>query len=201
MYSLDAIAIYHDQSSRRSGSDFESDVYNALSKEFKIEKHIGDDMDKNEGTDFTHGELRIDTTLDFVNKDHMPFVCDTGITATSCHNFKMGIRIGNSHKGFHEFPEPVVVIGLDMDTREYRKWQDVIEESLVKHAKQIMFAANDVYLDYTTTDKEEREELFEQPLKTNRAFHEPDKLSERYKELNELQYSVKTKNKGDDQYD
>ena len=202
MFSLDNIIIKNDELGRHSGSEFEKDIYRALSTEFpKLENHIGDSMDKNEGTDFTHNNLRLDTTLDFSGKDYMPFISDTNITATPFHNFQIGVRIGNSHRGFHEFPEPVVVVGLDMDAHEYRKYQEVIEESLIKHAKQIMFAANDAYLDYTTVDKEERENLFSQPLKPNKSFHKPKDLSERYEKLNDFQYSIMETKNGDNQYD
>lgn len=199
--SIEDIIIRKEQQKQRTGSEFEKDTFRSLNTAFpKLQNHIGNDLDVNEGTDFTNNDVRIDATLDFRHKDFMPFSCDTGIEATPIHNFQLGIRLGNSHKGFTEFPEPVVVIGLDMTSQEYRTWQDVIEENMVANANGLMFAINDAYLDYITDDKEERKELFSQPLRPNKSFEKPKNLSKRFEDLNELQYSIMEQKDEGDQY-
>ena len=204
MQDLSDIIIQKQQQNTRTGSEFETDSLWALQKAFpKLQNCIGSDLDKHEGTDFVHNDLRLDATLDFDGKKFVPFQFDTGIPATSFANFKMGIRIGNDHNGYTEFPEPVVVIGLTMDSHTYRCCQDEIVENMVKHADDLMFAANDAYLDYTTQDQEERDELFSQPLRPNKNFVAPKGMSDRYAELNELQNQImNSKETGEDyEYD
>ena len=182
-----------------TGSEFETDSLYALQKSCTSLKNcIGSDIDKNEGTDFIYQDLRLDATLDFEHKDNMPFAFDTGIPAATGQNFQMGIRIGNNHKGYTEFPEPVVVIGLCMDSHTYRLYQDNILENMIKNADDLMFAANDAYLDYITTDDKEREELFTQPLRTNNRYETPHNISEKFDTLNKQQYMLMQNNKKED---
>ena len=178
---------------RQIGKQFEDDICWVLKKKnpTAIKRQIGTNLDTKEGTDFLYQALRIDATTDFHGKDNMPFVTETNIPATRWQNFQIGIRLGNSHHGYTEFPEPVVVLGLSMDARTYRQHQDEIIENLDVHADELMFAATDAYLDYTTTDKEEREELFSQPLQPNPSYSPPETLGDRYKRLNLFQEETK----------
>ena len=187
----------------RAGNEFENDLSWALKKSCKsLENCIGTEIDYNEGTDFRHKDLRIDATLDFEYKEiYMPFSFDTKIPAGAGQNFQIGIRLGNTHNGYTEFPKPVVVVGLRMDAHMYRQYQDEIFDNMIKHADDLMFAINDAHLDYITTDEQERKELFTQPLRKNNKYKRPRKLGEEFDKLNQQQYKLMENNeKGDTEY-
>ena len=188
---LSDIIIAEEERKKRAGYEFEKDTIWALRKSHPtLENCIGTDLDKCEGTDFIHNSVRFDITLDFKNKDHMPFMIDTDIKVTQNDTMHMGVRIGNRHNGYTEFPEPVIILGLNMDSRTYKKREDEIVDNLVKQADDIIMTANDVYLDYTTTDQDERQDLFDLQLEVNKKFRKPKTISQRYDILNEQQYSV-----------
>lgn len=64
----------------------------------------------------------------------MPYICDSGIpSGVPYKNFMMGIRLANwGNKHYNEFPDPVVVIGLDLESREFHLWKDVITDTICK---------------------------------------------------------------------
>ena len=142
-----------------NGKDFETVVGQTMTtyaKEHKsmgitVKDYTGDKLvDKCEGTDFKislremHDSveyIRVDATLDFDNKDNMPFMYDTGIVALEYpdkKNFKIGIRIGNTHNRFTEFNEPVVVIGVDCTPEEYKNNENIIESNLSRNIGKII---------------------------------------------------------------
>lgn len=178
--------------SQHAGNEFEDGFVFATKKAFKdskvykVKNLTGTNVDYTEGTDLMIGEIRIDPTINFDNKDYMPFVADTGIVAVGRQTWQMGVRHGNSHKGYQEFKEPVVVIGLNMSAQEYRANEDAILESLEKNAEDLMVKADDCLLDYTTTDSYERLDLYDTPLKPNSNYKEPKRIGDRYKAYNNI---------------
>lgn len=173
------------------GSEFEADFLEILSKKYKkLESRIGSLTDKHEGTDFVLNDVRIDTTLQFSNKNFMPFIYETKIPATPHENFTMGIRIGNSHNGYTEFPKPVVVIGLDMTPHEYDVWENVIEDNLTRYADDIILTITDVYLTYTSQEEEDRNGLAIPCLTPNKNYKQPKNIGSQFSQLNDLQYAL-----------
>ena len=152
------------------GNVFESDFYSVLKR--KYEKvtclQTGTDIDKQEGTDITYRDIRIDCTTDFAMKDFMPAIYETNIPATRTQKFMIGIRIGNSYKGYTEFQQPTVVIGVNMNGHDYNIHEDELLDNLEAHIEELMMAAGDAYEDFITI--EEREELFTAPLKINPRY-------------------------------
>ena len=174
-----------------AGQMLEADFLGILSKKYKkLESRIGSLTDKHEGTDFVLNDVRIDTTLQFSNKDFMPFIYETKIPATPYENFTMGIRIGNSHNGYTEFPKPVVVIGLDMTPHEYKVWENVIEDNLTRYADDIIITITDVYLTYTLQEEEDRDGLAIPCLISNKNYEQPKTIGSQFAQLNDLQYAL-----------
>ncbi len=176
-----------------TGAEFEDDFEEALftrNPKEKLTKTRGTELDKNEGTDFFHQGLRLDTTLDFSNKDTMPYVFDSKIPATGFQNFQIGIRHGNKHNGYTEFPEPVVVIGLDMEPYLYRLNKYEIMKNITAHADEIFRSAEDAYVDYTSNTLEDREDLIDQPLRPNKNYRQPKAITEIFYKCNLMQDTV-----------
>lgn len=178
----------------QTGFEFESTTINVFehkykdSKTYKVVRYTGTLMDRHQGTDFTVGEIRFDPTLNFDNKNYMPFISDTEIEATPGYNFMMGVRHGNGHHGnYHGFEEPVVVIGLNMEASDYRRNEDEIIENLKKNTDVIVEKAMDCLDDYQTTDPEERKDLYATPLKPNKYYRQPRNIEARYREYNNIQ--------------
>ena len=80
----------------------------------------------------------------------------------------IGIRIGNSYKGYTEFQQPTVVIGVNMNGHDYNIHENELLDNLENHIEELMMAAGDAYEDFITT--ENREELFIAPLKINPKY-------------------------------
>lgn len=93
------------------------------------ELHGTDIMFRDESGFFGHkGTMRLDVTHNFGSKDSMPFVANLskeeklvirGLDGYKW-DFHYGIRIGNPHENFKE---PVIVIGFDMDSDEYWRFE------------------------------------------------------------------------------
>lgn len=180
----------------QTGTLFEDDICAIFASEFpKLKNHRGTSLDKYEGTDFSLFDMRMDSTLNFSDKKWMPFWFETDIPATDTENFKMGIRHGNSYKGYSEFSKPVVVIGLDMESVDYKKNRDQIINNMRTHIQDLFNYAEAAYSDYTELDKEERNYLEITPLRKNDKYRPPRHIGERYQALNNFQYStMETKN-------
>lgn len=177
---LDQISNYR---AKADGKEFEDKFEFAMRKATKDSKtyaikRANKEMDEKEGTDFLCGGIRLDPTLHFSgpSKNFMPYVCDSEIPSGVPHtNFKMGVRLANWGKGhYNEFPEPVVVIGLDMEPKDFRIWEDVIMDTISKNGKDIVDKAVLVLDDFEANDKESRAELFETPLVKNENIAERD---------------------------
>lgn len=174
------------------GSVFEQDFIDMLKCRFKTVKDMRSSKDdKEQGTDIILNSVRMDITMNFAQKDWMPFSFETDIPATITDNIKIGVRHGNSHKGYTEFKEPVIVIGVDMEPYTYRLYEDEILDNIDKNIDNILIAATDAIQDYTTTDKEERKELFDTPLRKNKNYKPPRHLGTKYKMLNDQQIEEK----------
>lgn len=171
------------------GNQFENSLRSVFGSQCtKVKNKTGTAMDKYEGTDFTYMDMRVDATVHFSGKKWMPYIADTGIEIIPGQNLKVGIRHGNGHKGYTEFPEPVVVIGWDCpDGHDFDLYEQEIASALVHHADEIVNTAVDAYADYTTKDPEERKDLFAEPLRKNPLYKRPRELGSRYRELNDLQ--------------
>lgn len=180
------------------GHFFETNCVGWLaSKITNVKSHIGTKLDTEQGTDCTigkgAGEIRIDFTMNFSNKSWMPFITETDIPGLPWQNLKMGIRHGNSHKGYSEFEKPVIVIGFDCNAGDMRQYEDIIQENFEQHAEDIYYAAMDCYLDYTSKG-EEREELFSEPLKKNPSYKPPRELGKKYQQLNKMRMQIDKEN-------
>ena len=180
--------------SEKTGTEFEQDAifYLGTVLKDKIKNKTATKSDIDEGTDAiytaTETPLRLDFTLNFASKDNMPFIRETNIPATEIDNFKMGIRIGNTHNGHTSFEEPVVVIGLDLD--KYREHDNIIIQNIKNNAELLMLDALDCYLDYTATTEEERAAVFNNDLKSNPNYNEHPKTTDKFKNLNKLRHMV-----------
>lgn len=184
------------------GNTFETDMFGAMKRTYpsyqkkgKLKLTTGTELDTNEGTDIIFDDMRLDPTLNFSNKKYMPFIYETDIQATPFHNWKIGIRIGvkyfKKHKSIYtNFPQPVVVIGLDMSASDYRVWRDAIIENMTANNNEIMYdlftKAQDAYFDYITTDKEKRKELEDTPLKPNNSYIQNKDTNNYYKKRNNV---------------
>lgn len=181
-----------------SGKEFEQDFAFCLKKAFSgnrcytITTYSGTDKDTKEGTDLTCGEIRIDTTLDFSGKDFMPYVADTEIEACPGRNFKMGVRHGNSHKGYTEFKEPVIVIGVDLSPMEWQRWEETVIRNLENNAEDIIMFASDCKDDYLTVNKTERKELYAEPLKRNEHYQAPKHLGTKYANIEKFRNELES---------
>lgn len=174
------------------GNQFESSLRSLFCSQCtKVNNKTCTAMDKYEGTDFIYMDMRVDATVYLSGKKWMPYIADTGIEVIPGQTLKMGIRHGNTYNGYTEFPEPVVVIGLDCaDGKLFDLYEKEISQTLVHNADEIINTAVDVYADYTTKDLEERKYLFSEPLRKNPAYRQPRKISNHYKELNDLQNRI-----------
>jgi hypothetical protein len=176
---------------QQTGKDFEDDVIEILKSKFSNIKTCSDtSLDAKEGTDFIYNQLRVDLTLNFDEKEFMPFEFTTDVPAILSQNFKIGIRHGNSHNNYTEFETPVVVIGINMDAATYKANKYQILNNVRNHAEDIIYAATDAYLDYISTEKEDRETLFSAPLKTNDRYVKPRHIGETHRKSIEFQNSI-----------
>lgn len=178
--------------SDQKGKEHEQDVVHVVATALKpnVRKSTKKE-DLEEGTDFIYRDaLRIDITSAFSKKDNMPFITDTNIeSGIPGQNIKMGIRLGNRCKkehGYHEFKEPVVVIGYDVSPKELDNYEDQILDTIHKHAEDIIYYATDCYYDYMEQDPEERECIENKTLQRNPKYRQPKKIGENYKKLNEM---------------
>ena len=170
----------------QTGKDFEGDMISTLKKAFKDSKTFiitdtrGTEYDTKEGTDFMCRERRLDATINFKNKNNMPFIMETDIEAYPGFPFKIGIRHGNNHMGeYHGFEEPVVIIGIDIPPIIYSNYEDDIKKSIEKNAQELMMTAEDCYYSYA-----EKENLDLQWLR-NPNYTPPKNLETKYKESND----------------
>jgi hypothetical protein len=183
------------------GDQFENALRNAMGGQtMKVKNKNGTAMDVYEGTDFMYCNMRIDATVNFSGKKWMPYIADTGVEILPGQNLKVGIRHGNAHDGYTEFPEPVVVIGCDCaDGNVYEEMSEDVLAALARNAETIENFAVDAYADYTETEKEERDCLFSTPLRPNPNYRRPRHLGKRFKELNDFQDSIMTSKIQEDQ--
>lgn len=129
--------------SERAGTLFEKKFREYVNKFTKSRKGVSladydADEDHNNGTDIMllnadGSALRIDPTCFVTGKDNMPFVVGpdqykaAGWPALTLnhHPVWFGIRTANSNSGF---PEPVVVVGVDMKGYECKKFLETLNE-------------------------------------------------------------------------
>lgn len=180
-----------------NGHDFETTFIAAMRVGFEAnDKHAitqvsGTVWDVEQGTDAViDAKMRIDPTLNFANKSFMPFYMDTGIKATHNQTFKIGLRHGNTHDGYSEFDQTVVVIGLDMLPMEYTRYERTIKWSVVNNAEKLNDIARKCWRDYSTVTPEKREKLKKMPLQPNPKYREPRDIGSKYKHYNALQRSL-----------
>lgn len=160
------------------GEEFEQEVISIAKhklghyKTYKVTDTSKTKDDIEQGTDFIVNDIRIDATLNFDEKDNMPYIHKTDILAYRGHPFYTGIRTGNNHKGqYNEFKEPVIVIGCNVSAAEYRQWAYVISDSIQDNIQELIdIAADDLY-DFETTDPEDRPDI--SYLKPNPRYQAP----------------------------
>lgn len=171
------------------GKKFEGDVIDAFAEAFAGSRtyrilNCGDSvMDREQGTDFMCGDLRLDVTTNFSGKDFMPFIYESDIELSCVHNLKFGVRFGNIHG---DFPKPVVVIGTDLLSEDYYLWKKDIMAAIKKNADRIMEIASDCFEDYYTVDPKDRADLFSTPLRRNPLF----KVYENFRESKYLRNNL-----------
>ena len=123
-------------------SEYYRRLYKVVSKEtFRTST---EEEDLYNGADIFADGVPVDFTLAIDDKDNCT-VCPKTISLGG-HEVVFGFRIGNSHHGFHEFEEPVLVIGVTNVARsclenvvdDLRKvWGKVIEKALEFYYAQI----------------------------------------------------------------
>lgn len=140
-----------------------------------IEVNAYDELeDHDNGTDimfkdasgyFGHnGVIRFDTTHAFGRKNNMPFIKSEdepliieGVTGD--YEFRYGIRIGNPHSNFEE---PVMVIGFDMEAKDYIRFEDDLKagRNLAAGIYEIVNMSNDMLQSfYYQTDADFHEKI------------------------------------------
>ena len=183
------------RSDQSVGTDFEQLVIFVLKQKFKyiksykITDHTGTKLDKEQGTDFTCGEIRFDATTNFSEKNNMPWIKDTELEATPFKNFMLGIR---NHNNKQPFEQPVVIIGLDVEPREYHLYEDLIEENLKKHAKELINQASECLDDYQAADEKTRQELGIETVLTKNPEYEPPRkgLPPKYEKIEKFRQQL-----------
>lgn len=183
------------------GKDFENLFCHTLgetyksSKNYNVQSYTGTRIDTEQGTDAIfndgHSKIRLDPTLNFYHKNYMPYIADSNI---KCGNKTLwfGIRHGNHHNGeYHPFPEPVVVVGLNAEPKEYNEDFFIIESDLKNNMTDIITFAYDCLEDYNATVVTERQELFSTPLRKNPDYRPPKKnIKERYAKIEQWRDEV-----------
>ncbi len=217
-----------------NGKVFETNVYQSLTTGLRDRKQLYDRLNKQTnpkfepsaliskiddeqedrkfGTDviWKNGKdrIRIDLTLDFEHKDHMPFMYESEIKTASGEKIKYGIRHGNNHQetpnGPHytEFKrvdrktgtvttQPVIVIGVDMDSDEFyrdrRQEKDVFTVFREK-ATSILQTAEYIYREFSGLDDDPEDPLEPKlkPRKTNDSKAVKNSMSEPLRKLYNL---------------
>lgn len=164
-------SVEHDNSGR-IGTDFESYVFTAVKSTFDefhregkykgcydIECTTGTKLDKEQGTDFVCDDImRIDVTTNISQKDNLVYKhhIETPYHAACGQNFCLNIRRGNNYRNqFHEFDQPVIVIGVDMPSKDFYANEDAIMENLHTYAKEIIDSAYDLHYAYENIRSQE----------------------------------------------
>ena len=125
---------------------FETHDYFREKKDFKaVETLSGSEMDLYEGSDLKIWGVPVDLTFAFSAKDNMTVISQT--VELECSTVKFGVRFGNTHKGFTKFTTPVLVIGVDEDTRFIKMYLERLAESFRRHLNRILEVGFDSYWD------------------------------------------------------
>jgi len=117
------------------------------------------EMDRHKGTDLIYKNFRIDFTMNFADKDHMPFIMDSGIAATKDQNYQLGIRLGNSHRNkarkecYTEFDKPTIIIGITLPPSQLDSSKTELESYMVHQAPDLIEQAMKFYKDYTESQQ------------------------------------------------
>ena len=193
------------------GKEFEHGVINIMHGMFdKNKKHeiidVGEDMDKKQGTDVIIDNIHVDFTLNFENKDNMPFIYDTMIDAGYGKTFCIGVRHGNEKK--INFNEEAYVVGVTMPSYEYHDdvQQDKLYECFKKSINTIIRQIKDIREDYITTDmKKRKDEDVYHALEVNPKYNFKSKKHERllkkYKEREAVQFTLNAESEETDDYE
>lgn len=118
-----------------AGVEFEEEVFGELNI-----KRASREDDLFKGIDFRSNGLPVDLTYNFVGKDHTEKVGEYHLSCGSTVEF--GIRTGNSHKGYTQFEEPVLVIGVELPDVAFMKG---IVQTFAKKFAEISEQAEDLY--------------------------------------------------------
>lgn len=113
-----------------------------------------------------NGTIRFDVTHHFSKKDNMPFVKSKinepfiieGLDGHD-YEFQYGIRTGNPHRNFEE---PVIVIGFDISSKEYIRFEDDLkaQRNLAENIYEIINMSNDMLQSfYYQTDNENQKKI------------------------------------------
>ena len=190
------------------GTDFEDNFIFALDKVYKnmkayhVDKYTGTKMDKEQGTDCilrdSYSEIRIDPTLNFSHKNYMPYIAESDIRVCGGQNLWFGVRHGNHHNyKYNGFDEPVIVIGINMDPKDYKANDYTILKNLEKNMDEIVTFAYDCLDDYNTTNVEERKDLPCTPLRRNPNYRPPKRnLKQRYADIENFRQQYVDNEKG-----
>ena len=137
------------------GLEFESEMkqitYDCFREECKVvskkvARNSTKKQDRENGTDFFVWGVPVDFTLTIDTKDHC--IISPTVMKVGGHDVRFGIRTGNNYKGdcpkngYHEFPEPVLVIGV---SGIVRSWLATSIEAIKKELVSIYDAAMDFY--------------------------------------------------------
>lgn len=155
-----------EKNSIQTGKSFEHSFAQAY-QWYAIKHHITNEYDKKfmdvsspeedmqEGTDIYDGEIRIDITMNFENKDHMAKIFKKSVCLSQRLPYiHYGIRIGNNHRNKdsseseHLFHAPVLVVGITLDAATYRKIHEQFMDAVYDHIDEIVEVGEDLYYAY-----------------------------------------------------
>lgn len=133
-----------------TGTEFEGEVIYLLETYVKaigernFVKTAGTELDKFQGTDVVCCGIPMDITHNFSGKNHTIKVPNETIDAGYV-DIKFGVRTGNDHRMFRH---PVVVVGIDEDSKFVTRNIDKICCDINKVVARVMDTAMNIYYEF-----------------------------------------------------
>lgn len=134
----------------RTGEDFEGrliDAFRAYAYKSGTEKYFlctaHTELDTDYGTDVIVDGIPVDITCAFSRKNHT--IRYNNAIEVDGEKVYFGIRRGNGHINF---PNPVVVVGIDADMHFLNSFMDNVCKSITKVIAKIMDIVNEMFYDY-----------------------------------------------------
>lgn len=104
-------------------------------------------LDKEAGTDAIIWGVPTDFTYYFSGKDYTEVLPGTVDLSIGPKVF-FGVRTGNSHKGYTKFERPVLILGLEVDSKFIRNWMNNLVDSFKAKLPEILEIGQALYWDW-----------------------------------------------------